>query len=175
MYGMECEIRKVENGLDKSAFQVYYEQCVETTKHFAWFPQTPTGANEHSIVEKAGHCVANASPAGPTTPKYLCKADGKWDLLDGACRCDRGFLASDKDQTCTGESTLLFPLSLSRVVPCRVGLGAYRQRPTLADCSPGVRYAFSSHSRSRRPPVTNASEGDVRAVTCDLPPSGDRN
>uniref|UniRef100_A0A914WM81 Eph LBD domain-containing protein n=1 Tax=Plectus sambesii TaxID=2011161 RepID=A0A914WM81_9BILA len=84
--------------------RVYYENCVETVKHYAWFPQTSTGPSEHSIVETTGHCVANASPAGPASPKYLCKADGKWDLLDGACRCNRGFIASDKDQTCTGES-----------------------------------------------------------------------
>lgn len=132
-------------------FKVFYEQCVETVKHFAWFPQTSTGAGEHSIVETTGHCVANASPTGPASPKYLCKADGKWDLLDGSCRCNQGFIASDKEQTCTGESR---ERSFLRSVACCATpclLRRVQTKPARGDYSPGVRNPFPSSS-SNEPP-----------------------
>lgn len=54
-----------------------------------------------SIQEAAGHCVDNASPPSGVQPKYVCKADGSWDLLSGGCQCNPGYRADG--QRCVGK------------------------------------------------------------------------
>ncbi|CDW57003.1 ephrin type A receptor 4 A [Trichuris trichiura] len=71
--------------------KVFYEVCEETLANFAWFEETPAGPELASIQETVGRCVENASYLSSTPPKYICKADGTWDLLSGGCQCNAGF------------------------------------------------------------------------------------
>uniref|UniRef100_A0A5S6QD80 receptor protein-tyrosine kinase n=1 Tax=Trichuris muris TaxID=70415 RepID=A0A5S6QD80_TRIMR len=79
--------------------KVYYEVCEETLANFAWFEETPAGPELASIQETVGHCVENASYLSSTPPKYVCKADGTWDLLSGGCQCNAGF--EEKNNYCS--------------------------------------------------------------------------
>ncbi|MFH4974119.1 hypothetical protein AB6A40_000828 [Gnathostoma spinigerum] len=97
--------------------KIFYEMCPEITRSFVRFPQTTTGAEAHSIIAVPGKCVSNASPLGVVKqPTYVCKATGSWDMLNGECVCNPGFVASVKHNTCTGRLRFIFIFWLTSLI-----------------------------------------------------------
>ncbi|XP_037075029.1 ephrin type-B receptor 1-B-like isoform X2 [Pollicipes pollicipes] len=83
------------------AVRVYYQTCPNVTAGFAFFPATPTGREETMIKTARGTCVANAVRQDDSkVPKYICKGNGEWELLDGGCLCKPGFESNMEEQSC---------------------------------------------------------------------------
>ncbi|XP_043192230.1 ephrin type-B receptor 1-B-like isoform X3 [Amphibalanus amphitrite] len=82
------------------AVKVYYQTCPQVTAGFAQFPATPTGREETMIKTARGSCVANAVRQHDSVPKYICKGNGEWELLDGGCLCKPGFESDMERQRC---------------------------------------------------------------------------
>lgn len=68
--------------------KVYYIACSSVTLNFAQFPETATGLEVTSVVQRRGRCVPNAIE--DEEPSYLCTSAGTWGWLMGGCQCLRG-------------------------------------------------------------------------------------
>ncbi|KAI8796183.1 ephrin type-B receptor 2, partial [Biomphalaria glabrata] len=79
--------------------KVYYITCPNITVKFGFFPETPTGDRDFSVVSQKGTCVDNATQK--TELSYLCRNDGMWyDFPKGECVCKPGFQGIE-DTKCT--------------------------------------------------------------------------
>lgn len=85
------------------AVRVYYIICPSTVLNFALFPDTPTGPEMTSIVQRNGACVENA--VVENVPSYLCKGDGNWYFPTGQCKCVSGFEPDALSTFCVSKST----------------------------------------------------------------------
>ena len=106
------------------AVKVYYQTCPKVTAGFAQFAATPTGREETMIKTARGSCVPNAVRQHDQVPKYICKGNGEWELLDGGCLCKPGFQSDMERQRCQGQSTPRDSTHPRRAAPdmgCRVG------------------------------------------------------
>ena len=93
--------------------RVYYIMCPKVVLNYSVFPNTTTGPDMSSVVQKGGTCVSHAAIEQP--PSYLCKGDGTWDYLSGGCKCMPGYEPGVKgqEQICAGTS----------VTPCSYNMG----------------------------------------------------
>jgi ephrin-B len=80
------------------AVKVYYLTCPETTVGYAYYPETPTGAELTSVEKINGKCVDNALAV--SEPYSLCKGEGTWAYPSGRCACIAGYEANEGSQTC---------------------------------------------------------------------------
>jgi len=80
------------------AVKVYYLTCPETTVGYAFYPETPTGAEVTSVEKITGKCVDNALAV--SEPYNLCKGEGTWAYPSGRCACMAGYEANEATQTC---------------------------------------------------------------------------
>jgi hypothetical protein len=72
--------------------------CPETTVGYAFYPETPTGAEVTSVEKITGKCVDNALAV--SEPYNLCKGEGTWAYPSGRCACMAGYEANEATQTC---------------------------------------------------------------------------
>ena len=86
------------------SIRIYYILCQTITISLAIFPNTTTGPEMTSIVQKEGHCVAHSAIEHP--PSYLCKADGSWYYPSGGCKCMPGY-EPHGDKKCVGKYSIL--------------------------------------------------------------------
>lgn len=80
------------------AVKVYHLTCPETTVGYAYYPETPTGAELTSVEKINGKCVDNALAV--SEPYNLCKGEGTWAYPSGRCACMAGYEANEVTQTC---------------------------------------------------------------------------
>ncbi|KHJ41523.1 hypothetical protein D918_08375, partial [Trichuris suis] len=139
--------------------KVFYEVCEETLANFAWFEETPAGPELASIQETVGHCVENASYLSSTPPKYICKADGTWDLLSGGCQCNAGF--EEKNDYCSPCEPNHFKdlFGPGRCEPCPKQSETRSWGSAFCQCEPG--YFRALH--------------DAYSTPCTRPPSKPEN
>lgn len=85
------------------SIRVFYIVCPSVTLNFAVFANTTTGPHLTSIIQRAGTCVKHAVVDQP--PSYLCKGDGNWYFLTGACKCLPGYQPSNYPETIRCQGT----------------------------------------------------------------------
>ncbi|KAH9499330.1 Ephrin type-B receptor 2 [Bulinus truncatus] len=79
--------------------KVYYLTCPNVTRNFAFFPETPTGERDFSVVPQKGTCVDYATQK--TDLSYLCRNDGMWyDVPKGECVCNPGYQGNKEGTQC---------------------------------------------------------------------------
>ena len=92
------------------SIRIYFIMCESIVVNYAIFPNTTTGPDLTSIVQKDGVCVDHA--VEEQMPSYLCKGDGNWYFPTGRCRCMSGYEPDSTLSYCTGTVHVFFAFSL---------------------------------------------------------------
>ncbi|KRY70671.1 Ephrin type-A receptor 4-A, partial [Trichinella pseudospiralis] len=119
------------------SIKVYYQVCEEVLANFAWFDETPAGPELTSIQETVGQCVDNAKPTGESMPKFVCKADGSWDLLSGSCQCNAGFEAFDSHCSACKMGQFKDVKGSAACRPCPLHSRTVSNGSVFCQCEPG--------------------------------------
>lgn len=140
------------------AVKVYYVTCPAITYNFAHFNETPTGKEATTIEQQTGTCVENAEVVD--TPMHLCKADGKWTLPSGGCRCKAGYEPNHEKQTCIVCPSGTFRSNeISKCTACPANSKTKETGSPFCPCIPG-------HFRHPR---------DSKQMPCHKPPGSPTN
>ena len=92
------------------SIRIYFIMCESIVVNYAIFPNTTTGPDLTSIVQKDGVCVDHA--VEEQMPSYLCKGDGNWYFPTGRCKCMSGYEPDSMLSYCTGTVHVFFAFSL---------------------------------------------------------------
>uniref|UniRef100_A0A915JEQ1 Uncharacterized protein n=1 Tax=Romanomermis culicivorax TaxID=13658 RepID=A0A915JEQ1_ROMCU len=141
--------------------KIFYLICNETISHFARFPSTAVGPNLTSVVKVKGQCVAHSTSDIFRTPSYaltdnrpqqICKADGQWDLLSGACQCLPGY-RSEGQSACIPcpINTYKEALGFGTCQTCPPASHAPNNGSSYCQCIPGY---YRLHEDSKSTPCT---------------------
>ena len=84
------------------SIKIFYITCPNVTVNFAFFPETPTGETDYSLVDRKGRCIDNAVQV--ENPTHLCRSDGTWYAEPkGQCDCKPGFEGNLAKTECTSK------------------------------------------------------------------------
>ncbi|XP_055863508.1 ephrin type-B receptor 1-B-like isoform X3 [Biomphalaria glabrata] len=138
--------------------KVYYITCPNITVKFGFFPETPTGDRDFSVVSQKGTCVDNATQK--TELSYLCRNDGMWyDFPKGECVCKPGFQGLE-DTKCTA---------------CPAGTYKWSEGSDACEDCPSYSNSTEGSAECMCQPKYYRSPGDPKSKPCTQPPSAPQN
>ncbi|XP_041378210.1 ephrin type-B receptor 1-B-like isoform X2 [Gigantopelta aegis] len=141
------------------SIKIYYITCPNVTVNFAFFPETPTGDTDYSLVDQRGQCVENAVEM--EAPTHLCRSDGTWYAKPkGRCECMMGYEGNLEKTECTRCKPSYYKWTQG-TTPCReCPPHSYAREHGAFECNCELGYYRSPQ--------------DEKSMACTRPPSAPR-